>query len=179
MSRFCEHCGAQLNDGAKFCPECGKRLNYGGWLYETFLRRDGRLNRWEFFKRNYFFSTLIGAFIAVLIAIVFSLSITSSENAVIIALLAMIAVISYLEYGLIIRRCHDLKENSLLHWCIAKDDTAIAKFLILIQLLTGVLTIFEFDEHMINLLGIPNFILGLYLLLAPGENGMNRYDTVD
>ena len=178
MSRFCEHCGAQLNDGAKFCPECGKRLNYGGWLYETFLRRDGRLNRWKYFKRS-LAAAFIGVFAAVLIMILFAIFITGNEIAVTTGLLAMLAITSYLEYGLIIRRCHDLKENSLLHWCMVKDDTAIAKFLILMGLFTGVLTIWEFDEHFINLISIPYTIVGIYLTFAPGENGMNRYDTVD
>ena len=184
MSRFCEHCGAQLNDGAKFCPECGKRLNSGsnlnftGWLYENFLRHDGRLNRWNYFKMT-IFSSAIGIFAALLlmvVLVVFDASTNFITNAIIIT---MLAVIFYLEYGLIIRRCHDLKEDSLLHWCIANDDTAIAKFTILMGIINGALTLWGIDEHFKNLVDTPNMLIGLYLLLAPGENGMNRYDTVD
>ena len=87
----------------------------------------------------------------------------------------MIAIVSYLEYGLNIRRCHDLKEDSLLHWCIEKDDTAISKFLILTGFVTCTFTIFEFDEHFINLIDIPSMIVGIYLFFAPGEIGENKY----
>ena len=174
MARFCEHCGAQVNDGAKFCSECGKRLNYGGWLYETFLRREGRLNRWKYFKRS-MAAGLIGVFSAVLIAVILSVFITSAEIATYIGIFAMLAIIFYLQYGLNIRRCHDLKENSLLHWCIEKDDTAISKFLISMGMITGMLTIFEFDEHFINLIDIPSMIVGIYLFFAPGEIGENKY----
>lgn len=175
MNRFCENCGARVNEGAKFCSSCGKRLNSGRWLYETFLRRDGRLNRWRYFKR-----TILAGLIEVLAvaALVFVLAIlfpNEPELTAKILLLPVTLLNYYLTYGLIIRRCHDLRENSLLHSFISKDDTSIAKFIIIGSVISGILEIFEFSEIMQNFIDITVGIVSIYLIFAPGEIGTNKY----
>ena len=172
MAKFCEHCGARLNDGANFCSECGKRLNSGGWLYDKFLCREGRLNRWSYFKRS-ILAGVIGLLVAFALAI-FPMILDETFGTS-VYILSCTAIYSYLEYGLIIRRCHDLKQDSWLHSCIAKNDTAVAKFFVLLGVVSGIFVIFEIDHPSTNLIYIVNVILGFYLMLAPGEIGTNEY----
>ena len=172
MAKFCEHCGARLNDGANFCSECGKRLNSGGWLYDKFLCREGRLNRWSYFKRS-ILAGVIGLLVAFALAI-FPMILDETFGAD-VYILSTVAIGSYLEYGLIIRRCHDLKQDSWLHSCIAKDDTAVAKFVVLLGVVSGLLAIFEIEDSSTNLIDIANVILGLYLIFAPSEIDENEY----
>ena len=91
----------------------------------------------------------------------------------------MLAVSSYLEYPLIIRRCHDLKQNSWLHSCISKDDTSVAKFIILLGIISGICYTFEIENSAIDLMDILNGILNIYLIFAPGEIDTNEYGEPD
>lgn len=177
MAKFCENCGARVNDGAKFCNECGKRLS-GSWLYDKFLHHDGRLNRWNFFKRNILL-VLIAALIGFTVAFTAGLFTQNEKLAVIIASIVMLAVSSYLEYPLIIRRCHDLKQNSWLHSCISKDDTSVAKFIVLLGITSGICYTFKIENSAIDLMDIVNGILNIYLTFAPGESGENEYGEPD
>lgn len=86
--------------------------NQGGWLYETFLRRDGRLNRWRYFKRSLLLgliALLLDAILAGIIQIPIKAIFENFFTATIMAILEAIVTtpfILYLGYGLTIRRSH-------------------------------------------------------------------------
>ena len=183
MDKFCSKCGARLHEGANFCSSCGKRLNSGSWLYEKFLRRDGRLNRWNYFKRS-FLAVLIEVLAMLALAIVLAILIPNeiSQNDDLIATLLFVFFIFcnfYLTYGLIIRRCHDLRENSLLHTFISRDETSVAKFIIVGSAISCILEIFELNGMIQNLVDITVGIVSIYLIFAPGEIGKNEYGERD
>ena len=166
MSRFCENCGARLNDGAKFCSECGRRLN-----------------RWNYFKRmvlTVLIETVAIFVLAVVLAILVPNEVKNSTEIIATAMfILVIALNAYLTYGLIIRRCHDLRQNSLLHTFISKDDTYVAKFIIAGSAISGIIQLFELSVTIGNLVDILIGIVSLYVLFAPGENGANEYGEVD
>lgn len=88
-------------------------------LYENFLRRDGRLNRWRYFKRGILVG-IMGIVLALILSIIVAI-VTSSEFLTGLTFVVAVTFISlYLQYGLIIRRCHDLKQDSWLHSFIEK-----------------------------------------------------------
>ena len=70
-----------MREGAKFCDSCGMKIaedhNSGGWLYETFLRRDGRLNRLRYFKRGILVG-ILGSVLATILSVIVAI-VTSSE----------------------------------------------------------------------------------------------------
>ena len=185
LDKFCSNCGARLNEGANFCSSCGRSLksvsNSSGWLYETFLRREGRLNRWSYFKRT-LLATLIEVLTIMAMAVVLAILVPNevSKNDGLIATMLLLAIISlnfYLTYGLIIRRCHDLKEDSLLHTFISKDDTSVAKFIIVGSVVSFILDVFEFNEIMVNLVDIVIGVVSIYLIFAPGK--LERMNTAN
>ena len=183
MARFCENCGAQLNEGANFCSSCGKRLNSGSWLYEKFLRREGRLNRWNYFKRTMLAALIevLAIFIVSFVFAIFVPDVISTHHDLLVALLLVLFIFFnyYLTYGLIIRRCHDLRENSLLHTFISKDDTSVAKFIIVGSAISCILEIFDLNGMMQNLVDITIGIISIYLMFAPGEIVRNKYGERD
>ena len=81
MNNFCSNCGSRLRAGARFCDSCGMKIaedhKSEGWLYENFLRRDGRLNRWRYFKRGILVG-IMGIVLALILSIIVAI-VTSSE----------------------------------------------------------------------------------------------------
>ena len=183
MARFCENCGAQLNEGANFCSSCGKRLNSGSRLYETFLRREGRLNRWSYFKRTMLAVLIEGlaVFVAAIVLAIFIPNEIANHSDLIATILFVLVIFLnyYLTYGLIIRRCHDLRENSLLHTSITRDDTSVAKFIIVGSAISCIFEIFGMNGIMHNLVDMTIGIVSIYLIFAPGEIGRNKYGARD
>lgn len=154
------------------------------WLYEKFLRRDGRLNRMTFFKRS-LLTTLIEVLILLLLIILTAIFLPDEsydKYAIPIMMIAILFVTIYLNYGLIIRRCHDLSRNSVFHQYILKDDACIAKFIFALYAISTFWTVFdinltEFDfyETPLNFVDILSLIAYIYLIFAPGEIGTNRH----
>lgn len=193
LGRFCDNCGAQLNEGVNFCSSCGKRLikppkqDSGKWFYETFLRRDGRLKRWRYFKRT-LLAILIESLACVAMSIILVLLFPVPElfkNELFINIIGflmtpfIILINAYLTYNLIIRRCHDLSQDSWLHRYISKDETSVAKFLIIVPILSSIVSVIfsvlELNKIPIHLIDILTGIIYIYLIFAPSEVGTNEY----
>ena len=116
----------------------------------------------------------MGIVLALILSIIVAI-VTSSEFLTGLTFVVAVTFIClYLQYGLIIRRCHDLKQDSWLHSFIEKDDTSAAKFLIATTIVSNVFTVLEIDTVNI-LISIPLLIVSIYLTFAPGEIGTNEY----
>lgn len=140
----------------------------GGWLYETFLRRDGRLNRLRFFKRILLVDC-IDIIAGMIVVMIFNFNLDNTYHAGIV-FAVFISLDTWLVYGLIVRRSHDMSKNSPLYKYVKNDDEFLAKvnvglhvlqFLVVISRPTASATTFN--------------IIIYALFWAKGEVGANEY----
>ena len=159
-------------------------------FHDLFLKRDGRLNRLRYFKRSLIVG-LIGIILymialPLMAAIVETGSSNSMEayNAFIglsmISMILISALSLYLSYGLIVRRSHDLHNQSMFFKYIEKDDQILAKCFVALQILYIFGQFFALNAP--TLTGLCDLVwclsggfLGLYLLFAKGEVGANKF----
>ena len=193
MSRFCDGCGTQLNDGAKFCPSCGKEIvsnfsadnsnfqqqsNYNNpqsnQNFQTgdedfqslFLKREGRLNRLRYFKRS---MAIMGIefLAAFFVGMIFSDDIgnISTSGEIIISIVGILALIP--GYCLDVRRLHDLDKDEVLAYVNAALGAIFA--------IAG--TNFDLDNMPFYLvaLSLPSFAISVYLFFFAGTVGPNKY----
>ena len=135
-------------------------------IYENFFRRDGRLNRWRYFKRL----TVI-AVVEMLIAIAIfimnmnALGQLSSSGEMVFKLLLAAGQMPF--FCLMVRRLHDCdKDEKLAYASLVLNALAI--------IVTDYKTLAEptlFDNVVAALAGV----IGLYALLCPGTKGDNQY----
>ena len=136
-------------------------------IFENFFRRDGRLNRWRYFKRNLviFFVAMIILF-GIIIVDVNALGHLSSfgNNAVKIFSAAVQVPI----FCLMVRRLHDMNKNETLAYVAIGLSLA------------G--TLFQGNDFLVtepstleNLLNVVSGFINLYILLCPGTHGVNQY----
>lgn len=143
----------------------------GGWWYETFLRRDGRLNRLRFFKRGTL-STLISATVALIIVIILNLDLENNPYHIGILSAIFISLETWLDYGLIVRRSHDLSKNSPWYKYVKDEDEFLAKVQVGLRVLQFLVVIFV--PRSSGAAFIFNF--PFYMLCgAKGEVGANEY----
>ena len=135
-------------------------------LYENFLRRDGRLNRWRYFKR-----TTLVAVVEMVIAIVFfimdmnALGQLSSSGETVFKLLLAVGQIPFL--CLMIRRLHDCDKDEKLAYV-----SLVLNALIIV--VTDYKTLAE-PSSFENAVTIFAGLIGLYVLFCPGTKGDNQY----
>ena len=136
-------------------------------IFENFFRRDGRLNRWRYFKRNLviFFVAMI-ILLGIIIVDVNALGHLSSfgNNAVKIFSAAVQVPI----FCLMVRRLHDMNKNETLAYVAIGLSLA------------G--TLFQGNDFLVtepstleNLLNVVSGFINLYILLCPGTHGVNQY----
>ena len=174
MSNFCSNCGAQLNEHDNFCPRCGKKTSEqsasrrvkDNGIVENFLSRDGRLNRWRYFKRS-FLLCVIESFV-MLIGMLFlagsDLTIISSAQSIYIKIIALAGLVP--QFCLLVRRLHDMD----------KDDT-LAYVFTAVDLLNIMTMDFSLDDQSAweNVLAIIMLLISLYVLFGRGTKGDNQY----
>ena len=135
-------------------------------LYENFLRRDGRLNRWRYFKRI----TLLAVVETLIAMVVFIMNMNalgqlSSSGETVFKLLLAVGQIPFL--CLMIRRLHDCdKDEKLAYVSLALNALTI--------ILTDYKTLAE-PSSFENAVTIFAGLIGLYVLLCPGTHGENQY----
>ncbi|WP_026759567.1 DUF805 domain-containing protein [Selenomonas ruminantium] len=193
MSHFCSKCGAKLEEGTVFCGSCGKKvedvipleekhiqqpiqqINYQtevgntqlgyqeeSTFQEMFLKRTGRLNRLRYFKRCLVLGVI--NFILVMIAdAVFlkpwELTNSAYEGFTILCGLAML----YPEFCLNSRRLEDLdKPKEMAYWLAGIGAVAVISS-----------TAFESTKG--GIVALLYLVATLYLLLAEGTKGDNKY----
>jgi uncharacterized membrane protein YhaH (DUF805 family) len=143
---------AQGGTGSKYEPDDDLR--------SMFLRFDNRLNRKRYIKRSL---ALMG--IAIILIIIAGIIATLTKIAPETAGLVISCVLLIPAYSLMIRRLHDL--NRPAWWCI----------LSIIQVVLSLF--FKKPSFMLTLiggvLGLLNFVLGIYLLFFKGTDGPNQY----
>lgn len=136
-------------------------------IFENFFRRDGRLNRWRYFKRNLviFFVAMIILF-GIIIVDVNALGHLSSfgNNAV----KFFSAAVQVPIFCLMVRRLHDMNKNETLAYVAIGLSLA------------G--TLFQGNDFLVtepstleNLLNVVSGFINLYILLCPGTHGVNQY----
>ena len=197
MANFCSKCGKPLSPEAKFCSSCGAKVdspvnlskttettntpidergnnsvNGGGRVpdkgfYENFLRRDGRLNRWRYFKRT----IVIGLIEFLIILVIFAMTTNAlgqMSSAGIIAFKFLLAVGQIPLFCLMVRRLHDCGRDEKL----AYASLALNAFTIIVSDYNGALaepSLFE------NIIATLSGIIGLYAMFCPGTKGYNQY----
>ena len=135
-------------------------------ITENFFKRDGRLNRWRYFKRSMLlgFMTFILGIAVSIIAIVF-LNI-NIPNDILVKFILVIMLIPY--FCLTVRRLHDMD----------KDET-FAYVYISLQLAYIIIGNFNQTEPSLleKILSPFNLLLSLYILLGHGTDGDNKYGS--
>ena len=162
MANFCPHCGATLSGNSNFCASCGANLNSAqqnfqnppqnfqqqsqqnfqqqistlnleGKLKENFLKREGRINRLNFFKK---FLIMFGVAFVIILAVlpldlfaeIISSSVLKTIHEIFIKAVSVLITI-ILPYGLIVRRSHDLPTDNLFAKFLANDDEFVARIM--------------------------------------------------
>ena len=106
---FAERKAATQNTVPPNYNQSYQKSESGSWWYETFLRKDGRLNRLRFFKRT-MLSSVIGLIGFIIIYVVLDLNPDNLQHTTILGIVYT-AFVTYLDYGLIVRRSHDLSRE--------------------------------------------------------------------
>lgn len=159
-------------------------------FHDLFLKREGRLNRWRFFKRQ-----LLASLITITPAQILAEMVTENSYNLYSAMrmsvfLTMVGCLAYtyLTYGLLIRRSHDFPRGSFFADMVDKDDTKLAKIAILLNFIGGVSgaltgyfavtgsrsSVEGFSLIFLATIVVGGFI-GLYFLFKGGEIGPNKY----
>lgn len=138
-------------------------------IAENFLKRDGRLNRWRYFKRVF----VLG--FAEMLLLTAAVAATADENGA----LSTVGIVLYKGIGLAslvpffclaVRRLHDVNRDETLAYILFALNVAISLF-------------FDDDfsvtepSFMESLLAAAATLIGLYMLLCPGTAGDNQYGT--
>ncbi len=138
-------------------------------IAENFFRREGRLNRWRYFKRS--ITIALVSFIIVLGIIVMDVNalgqLSSFGNGLIKIFSAAVQVPIFC---LTVRRLHDMnKDETLAYVCVTLSLSTI---------------IFQGNDFLVtepsqleNILTMINGIIALYILFCPGTKGDNQYGT--
>ena len=142
-----------------------------GQIYDLFLRHDGRLNRLRFFKRN-LLASLVASIAYVILFMAINLVTDDDGLSDTGATIVLCGLLAYLNYGLIVRRCHDLSRNAMAYNIVQKDDQRLAQIFAAFQALK-VLMVIASDAVFANI-GLDGIII-LYLYFAAGEVGDNQY----
>ena len=216
MANFCPHCGATLSGNSNFCASCGANLNSAqqnfqnppqnfqqqsqqnfqqqistlkleGKLKENFLKREGRINRLNFFKN---FLIMFGVALAIelvtlplgLFAEVISSSVLKTIHEIFIKAESVLITI-ILPYGVIVRRSHDLPTDNLFAKFLANDDEFVARIMTGLMIAAQLLGIINrFFKEISNpvlilaiLFDIAYLVFWLYLVFKKGATGANQF----
>lgn len=134
---------------------------------ENFLRRDGRLNRWRYFKR----CILIGLVELVIFIAIFIMSanalgqLSSFGN---IALKLVLAVGQIPLFCLLVRRLHDCGRDEKL----AYASLALNAIIIILTDYNNLMKEPSLFENIITALA---GVIGIYAMFCPGTKGDNQY----
>lgn len=137
-------------------------------IAENFFRRDGRLNRWRFFKRG----ILIGLIESVLISVILIISTdsfgqVSTMGNILFKVVCFAGLVPY--FCLVTRRLHDLNKNETLAY--------VYVFLSALTTLFIDLSAMSEPSALQNIISLLGAIIGIYLLFFPGTKGDNQYGS--
>ena len=182
-AKFCSECGEKVNSTVNLSKEnpadnstaersmptntfeSNRRVPDNGFV-ENFFRRDGRLNRWRYFKRV----ILLSVIQTVIMIIIFVLNVnvlghlTQTGN-ILFKLVMAVAQVSF--FCLMTRRLHDMDKSEK----IAYVAVALNSMVIVLSDNTG-LNEPSGAEIIFTLI---SSIIGLCVLLWPGTRGYNQY----
>ena len=136
-------------------------------IVENFLRRDGRLNRWRYFKR----CTLLGLvefviFVAIFIMDMNALGQLSSFGNIALKLVLAVGQIPF--FCLMTRRLHDCGRDEKL----AYASLALNAIIIILTNYNNLIVEPSLFENIITALA---GVIGIYALFCPGTKGDNQY----
>lgn len=191
MAKFCSQCGKPLPPDANFCSECGAKVNSivnlskgnstnmmtntnipasvrvpDNGVVENFFRRDGRLNRWRYFKRV----IALGAVetLVMMILAIFNINVLGHLTQTGNILFKMVMAAAQVPFFcLMIRRLHDMDKSENFAY-VAVSLNAV--------------TIILSDNTGINepsgteiILALISSLIGLCVLFWPGTRGDNQH----
>lgn len=138
-------------------------------IVENFFRRDGRLNRMRYFKRN----VVLFVVELIILTVITTLGTNDldefSQGSLILFKVVSIAVMIPF-CCLMIRRLHDLNMNETLAYVFFA--------LIVVSILMDGKDMLKTEPTLLeDALNTVNFIISLYVLFWPGTNGDNRYGS--
>lgn len=136
-------------------------------IFENFFRRDGRLNRWRYFKRNIAVALLsIMILLVIIILDVNAFGHLSSFGNNVVKLFSAAAQIPL--FCLMVRRLHDMNKTETLAY------VAIGLGLVPIIFRDGDFLVTE-PSNLENLFNTVSGFISLYIMLCPGTHGDNQY----
>ena len=176
MARFCSNCGAELNERNNFCPQYGKEILKNTWdirqakdsgIIENFFKRDGRLNRWRYFKRLFLLNFV--AFFILIVGSIFlgnpgsdNISTTESIWLKVVVLFELVP-----QFCIMTRRLHDMDNDETLAYVIVALN--VLNIVLFDYFSSGSPSTFE------TLLGAIQLLIGLYIMFGHGTKGLNKY----
>mgnify|MGYP002622180138 CR=1 FL=1 len=128
---------------------------------EIFFKREGRLNRLRYLKRNLVVG-LVSGLITFVVGLIFSDNVgnvTTAGNVIFFIIMLLVLVPSYC---LMVRRLHDMDRDELLAK-VYIGGCAASYFLSFVL------------DYQFMPLSIVLVIVALYVLFVPGTNGANKY----
>ena len=133
-------------------------------LYENFLRRDGRLNRWRYFKR----AMLLGVVtVALLIVLLIVAAVTASpQNNFAVKIVLGFMLIPH--FCLMVRRLHDMDKGETLAYVYSALQVV---YVFIGDFGQGELSPIEL---VITVISTP---IALYILFGSGTKGDNQYGS--
>ena len=138
-------------------------------IFENFFRRDGRLNRWRYFKRNIAVAlTSIIILLGIIILDINALGHLSSFGNNVIKIFSAAAQIPL--FCLMVRRLHDMNKTETLAYI------AIGLGLVPIIFRDGDFLVTE-PSTLENLFNMVSGFISLYIMLCPGTHGDNQYGS--
>lgn len=138
-------------------------------IAENFFRRDGRLNRWRYFKRVF----LLGVIEMLILSVIFLIDVNalgemSTLGNAVVNLVCFAGMIPF--YCLSVRRLHDMnKGDTLIRANIALD--------VFLTIARGKNFLVTEPSFLLNGLSTLSGVIGLYILLCPGTSGANQYGS--
>lgn len=139
-------------------------------LTEMFFKRHGRLNRWRYFKRRFVLGVLLTMLLTLGYRVLdYEYGQVSTSATIYNAVITLIFIVP--TYCLNVRRLQDMNRGKLLAVVYA-ILTAVMSFMDF-----NVLELYQKDylSFAILLMAFFSLAISLYLFIAPGTRGKNRY----
>ena len=192
MAKFCSQCGKALSPDAKFCDACGAKVDSAvnlskesttetpnapvsnrrvpdSGIVENFFKRDGRLNRWRYFKR-FLVLTLVQMIVLIVIFVTMSNMIGELTTRGIVVTNFFYVIWQIPLYCLMVRRLHDIgRDEKLAQICFA-----INLALVILSPEKNINATVDPSPVELIILLAAGFI-GLYIMFCPGTKGANQY----
>ena len=137
-------------------PIQNHNVGFYATFYDTFLKKEGRLNRWRYFKRS-FVVNMVFSILSLPLTRYSDRELANPSNELSLYIIVIFGLQIYFLYCLSTRRLHDLNTNATIAVIVAICSVFMA-----------------FDIARLPLI-IPCFFVNMFLLFKCGTVGPNKY----